>query len=173
MGFPMWRRRQKLVKMSTKFSLTSWEKFEREKWTPKAIVQAKRTEKKERKSNALSYKFPWWVICTDNSTVGTILNLTQFFAPLFSWRSAENHCLASSRKDYLLTEPWQKYVIISSWNWCLAWVKLIKRSMMQLMIYVRKQIMIKSTIAARQPINYTILLFISCFDFETQANNFM
>jgi len=44
---------------------------------------------------------------------------------------------------------------------------------MQLMIYVRKQIMIKSMIAAMQPINYTILLFISCFDFETQANNFM
>ena len=53
--FPMWRLQQKPVKTSIKFSSTSWEKFEREKWTPMAITKKKRTNH-ERKLNALSYK---------------------------------------------------------------------------------------------------------------------
>ena len=75
--FPMWRLQQKPVKTSIKFSSTSWEKFEREKWTPKAIAKEKRTNH-ERKSNALSYKekkknrfFSVWYVLIKNMMLPT------------------------------------------------------------------------------------------------------
>ena len=75
--FPMWRLQQKPVKTSIKFSSTSWEKFEREKWTPMAIAKKKKTNH-ERKSNALSYKekeknhfFSVWYVLIKNMMLPT------------------------------------------------------------------------------------------------------
>ena len=69
--FHMWRPQPKPEKMLTKSFLTSWERFEREKWTPRAIIQGKKKKVQGKRSNVQFYKKPFFFLL-----IFTVLSIT-------------------------------------------------------------------------------------------------